>query len=93
MQDAATIVWNGPVGVFEFAEFCHGTEALAKAIASSNAYSIAGGGDTLAALDQFGIADRISYISTGGGAFLAYLEGEPLPAVSMLEKRSGAEVY
>jgi len=87
MQDAGTIVWNGPVGVFEFAAFANGTEVMAKAIAASRAFSIAGGGDTLAAVDKFGLEDKISYISTGGGAFLEYLEGKKLPAVDILEQR------
>ena len=87
LRAAGTIVWNGPVGVFEFPAFAEGTRALAKAIAESDAFSIAGGGDTLAALDQFGITDRVSYISTGGGAFLEFLEGKTLPAVAMLESR------
>ncbi len=87
MQQAATIVWNGPVGVFEFDQFGEGTRVLAAAIADSDAFSIAGGGDTLAAVDKYGIADRISYISTGGGAFLEFLEGKQLPAVAMLEQR------
>jgi phosphoglycerate kinase len=85
---AGTVVWNGPVGVFEFDAFGHGTETLARAIADSPAFSIAGGGDTLAAVDKYGIADRVSYISTGGGAFLEFLEGKTLPAVAMLESRS-----
>jgi phosphoglycerate kinase len=84
---AGTVVWNGPVGVFEFDAFGHGTETLAHAIAESNAFSIAGGGDTLAAVDKYGIADKISYISTGGGAFLEFLEGKTLPAVAVLERR------
>lgn len=88
LKNAGTIIWNGPVGVFEFEAFSHGTEALSKAIAESSAFSIAGGGDTLAAIDQFGLADDISYISTGGGAFLEYLEGKKLPAVEILEKRA-----
>ena len=87
MQSAATIVWNGPVGVFEFDQFGEGTKSLAQAIASSSAFSIAGGGDTLAAVDKYGVSDQISYISTGGGAFLEFLEGKQLPAVAMLEKR------
>ncbi|WP_417657937.1 phosphoglycerate kinase [Pseudidiomarina aestuarii] len=85
---AGTIVWNGPVGVFEFDQFGQGTRALADAIANSNAFSIAGGGDTLAAIDKYGIADKISYISTGGGAFLEFLEGKQLPAVAILEERA-----
>ena len=87
LQRAATIVWNGPVGVFEFDQFGEGTRALSQAIADSAAFSIAGGGDTLAAVDKYGIADQISYISTGGGAFLEFLEGKQLPAVAMLEAR------
>jgi phosphoglycerate kinase len=85
---AGTIVWNGPVGVFEFDAFAGGTKALAEAIAGSNAFSIAGGGDTVAAINKFGIADRISYISTAGGAFLEFLEGKTLPAVAILETRA-----
>lgn len=88
LKNAGTIVWNGPVGVFEFASFAKGTEALAKAIAESDAFSIAGGGDTLAAIAKFGITDQISYISTGGGAFLEFLEGKELPAVKILKERS-----
>ena len=88
LKAAGTIVWNGPVGVFEFDQFAGGTEALAKAIAQSQAFSIAGGGDTLAAIAKFGITDQISYISTGGGAFLEFLEGKELPAVAVLEKRA-----
>jgi len=87
LQQAATIVWNGPVGVFEFDQFGEGTRALSQAIAASTAFSIAGGGDTLAAVDKYGIADQVSYISTGGGAFLEFLEGKQLPAVAMLETR------
>lgn len=86
---AGTVVWNGPVGVFEFDAFAAGTEAVARAIAASQAFSIAGGGDTLAAVDKFGIADQVSYISTGGGAFLEFLEGKTLPAVAALEARAG----
>jgi len=89
LADAGTILWNGPVGVFEFEAFAGGTRALAEAIAASDAFSLAGGGDTLAAIDQFGIADRVSYISTGGGAFLEYVEGKTLPAVAVLEERAG----
>jgi phosphoglycerate kinase len=90
MKEAGTIVWNGPVGVFEFDQFGEGTKTLGLAIAESDAFSIAGGGDTLAAVDKYGIADRISYISTGGGAFLEFLEGKKLPAVAMLEERAKA---
>ncbi|KRG60702.1 phosphoglycerate kinase [Stenotrophomonas koreensis] len=86
---AGTVVWNGPVGVFEFDAFGHGTEALARAIAASKAFSIAGGGDTLAAVDKYAIADQVSYISTGGGAFLEFLEGKTLPAVAALAARGG----
>ncbi|MFC7301798.1 phosphoglycerate kinase [Cognatiluteimonas weifangensis] len=84
---AGTVVWNGPVGVFEFDAFGHGTETLARAIAASDAFSIAGGGDTLAAVDKYGIAEAVSYISTGGGAFLEFLEGKQLPAVAALLAR------
>ncbi|HEY9135912.1 MAG TPA: phosphoglycerate kinase [Pseudomonadales bacterium] len=86
--NAKTIVWNGPVGVFEFDQFGEGTKVISKAIAESDAFSIAGGGDTLAAVDKYQIKDKISYISTGGGAFLEFLEGKTLPAVAMLESRS-----
>ncbi|OOG44567.1 phosphoglycerate kinase [Rhodanobacter sp. C06] len=85
---AGTVVWNGPVGVFEFDAFGKGTETLARAIAASPAFSIAGGGDTLAAVDKYGIADKVSYISTGGGAFLEFLEGKELPAVAALKARA-----
>ncbi|MCG5513951.1 phosphoglycerate kinase [Ectothiorhodospira shaposhnikovii] len=88
LKKAGTIVWNGPVGVFEFDQFAAGTQAMGEAIAASDAFSIAGGGDTLAAIDKYGLADRISYISTGGGAFLEFLEGKTLPAVAMLEARA-----
>lgn len=88
LQQAGTIVWNGPVGVFEFDQFAEGTKVLAEAIAASDAFSIAGGGDTLAAVDKYQMADRISYISTGGGAFLEFLEGKELPAVAMLKQRA-----
>lgn len=88
MQSSGTIVWNGPVGVFEFDQFGEGTECLGKAIAASSGFSIAGGGDTLAAVDKYGIAEQVSYISTGGGAFLEFLEGKTLPAVEMLETRA-----
>jgi len=90
LSQAGTIVWNGPVGVFEFDQFAEGTRVLAEAIAESPAFSIAGGGDTLAAIDKYDIADRISYISTGGGAFLEFLEGKKLPAVEVLEDRAGS---
>jgi len=85
---AGTVIWNGPVGVFEFDPFGAGTKVLAEAIAASNAFSIAGGGDTLAAIDKYGVADKISYISTGGGAFLEFVEGKTLPAVRMLQERN-----
>ena len=88
MKKAGTIVWNGPVGVFEFEQFGHGTETLARAIADSSAFSIAGGGDTLASIAKYGITDKVSYISTGGGAFLEFLEGKTLPAVEILEQRA-----
>jgi len=88
LKQAGTIVWNGPVGVFEIAQFAKGTEAIAHAIADSGAFSIAGGGDTIAAINKFGIADRIGYISTAGGAFLEFLEGKTLPAVAALEARA-----
>ena len=88
IKNAKTVLWNGPVGVFEFPNFRKGTEVISHAIANSDAFSIAGGGDTLAAIDLFGIADKISYISTGGGAFLEFVEGKVLPAVEILEKRA-----
>jgi len=88
IKNAGTIVWNGPVGVFEFDQFGEGTKAIALAIAESKAFSIAGGGDTLAAVDKYNISDKVSYISTGGGAFLEFLEGKKLPAVEMLEGRA-----
>ena len=88
IKSAGTIVWNGPVGVFEFDQFGEGTKAISLAIAESKAFSIAGGGDTLAAVDKYNIADNVSYISTGGGAFLEFLEGKKLPAVAMLEERA-----
>ena len=88
LKNAGTIVWNGPVGVFEFPQFAQGTRVVGEAIAQSDAFSIAGGGDTLAAVDQFGLTENISYISTGGGAFLEFLEGKKLPAVEVLEQRS-----
>ena len=85
---AGTILWNGPVGVFEFDQFGAGTARIARAIAESQAFSIAGGGDTLAAIAKYGIADKVSYMSTGGGAFLEFLEGKKLPAVEILEQRA-----
>ena len=88
IKNAKTVLWNGPVGVFEFPNFRKGTEIISHAIANSDEFSIAGGGDTLAAIDLFGIADKISYISTGGGAFLEFVEGKVLPAVEILEKRA-----
>jgi phosphoglycerate kinase len=88
LKDAKTILWNGPVGAFEIDSFGMGTQKLAEAIAASQAYSVAGGGDTLAAIDKYAVADKISYISTGGGAFLEYLEGKVLPAVAILEERA-----
>ncbi len=87
LESAGTIIWNGPVGVFEFDRFGGGTKAVADAIAASEAFSVAGGGDTLAAIDKYGVRDGISYISTGGGAFLEFVEGKKLPAVEMLERR------
>ncbi|MNJ57206.1 Phosphoglycerate kinase [compost metagenome] len=88
LQASQTILWNGPVGVFEFDQFANGTQVLAQAIAASPAFSIAGGGDTLAAIDKYGVADQITYISTGGGAFLEFVEGKVLPAVEVLEQRA-----
>jgi phosphoglycerate kinase len=88
VRESATILWNGPLGVFEHDAFAEGTRVLAEAIAASEGFSLAGGGDTLAAIDQFGVADAVSYISTGGGAFLEYVEGRTLPAVAMLLKRA-----
>jgi phosphoglycerate kinase len=88
LQTAGTIIWNGPVGVFEIDQFGAGTEVIARAIANSAAFSVAGGGDTLAAIDKYGIANDVSYISTGGGAFLEFVEGKKLPAVEMLENRA-----
>ena len=90
LHRAGTILWNGPVGVFEHPEFAHGTEAVSKAVGASGAFSIAGGGDTLAAVQQFGVRDGISYLSTGGGAFLEFLEGRELPAVAVLKARASA---
>ena len=89
IASAGTVIWNGPVGVFEFDAFGEGTKAISEAIANSSAFSVAGGGDTLAAIDKYGVAERISYISTGGGAFLEFVEGKTLPAVAMLERRAG----
>lgn len=91
LKNAGTILWNGPVGVFEFDQFAGGTKTVARAIADSAAFSLAGGGDTLAAIDKYEIADKVSYISTGGGAFLEYVEGKTLPAVAMLEQRAGGK--
>lgn len=90
LQSAGTIIWNGPVGVFELTPFSHGTKALAKAIAASSAYSIAGGGDTIAAINKYNISEHVSYVSTGGGAFLALLEGEELPAVKALQAHTAS---
>ncbi|MGB5164471.1 MAG: phosphoglycerate kinase, partial [Woeseiaceae bacterium] len=90
LKNAGTIIWNGPVGVFEFDKFGDGTKVLANAIADSAAFSVAGGGDTLAAIDKYGVRDRISYISTGGGAFLEFVEGKKLPAVAILEQRAAS---
>jgi phosphoglycerate kinase len=88
IRTAGTVIWNGPVGVFEFDNFADGTRILAEAIADSEAFSVAGGGDTLAAIDKFGVRAGISYISTGGGAFLEFVEGKTLPAVAILEQRA-----
>ncbi|HRX91119.1 MAG TPA: phosphoglycerate kinase [Steroidobacteraceae bacterium] len=90
LRDAGTIIWNGPVGVFEFDQFGEGTRAVANSVATSAAFSLAGGGDTLAAIEKYGVGDQISYISTGGGAFLEFVEGKTLPAVAMLESRASA---
>jgi phosphoglycerate kinase len=90
VNEAKTIIWNGPVGVFEFDQFGSGTKAIASAIANNRVFSIAGGGDTLADIDKYGIAEKISYISTGGGAFLEYVEGKTLPAVSILQSRAAS---
>ena len=90
IMNAKTILWNGPVGVFEIEQFGKGTEVVANAIAASAGFSVAGGGDTLAAIDKYGIKDKVSYISTGGGAFLEFVEGKKLPAVEMLEARAKA---
>ena len=91
IKTAGTILWNGPVGVFEMDAFAKGTEVISHAIAQSDAFSIAGGGDTLAAVDKYDIADKVSYISTGGGAFLEFLEGKILPAVEILEQRAASK--
>ena len=88
LKSAGTIIWNGPVGVFEFDQFGEGTQRDRQAIASSKAFSLAGGGDTLAAIEKYGVEDGISYISTGGGAFLEFVEGKTLPAVAVLEQRA-----
>jgi phosphoglycerate kinase len=88
LQGAGTIIWNGPVGVFEHDQFGEGTRAIANAVARSKAFSLAGGGDTLAAIEKYGVEDGISYISTGGGAFLEFVEGKKLPAVAVLEARA-----
>jgi phosphoglycerate kinase len=89
LMQAGTIVWNGPVGAFEVEQFGQGTKAVCMAVADSSAFSLAGGGDTVAAIEKYGVVDRISYMSTGGGAFLEFLEGKTLPAVAVLEERSG----
>ena len=88
LKQAGTIVWNGPVGVFEFDQFANGTKVVAQAIADSDGFSIAGGGDTLAAIAKYGISEQVGYISTGGGAFLEFLEGKTLPAVAVLQERA-----
>jgi len=88
IADAGTVLWNGPVGVFEFDQFGEGTRTIANAIATSKAFSLAGGGDTLAAIEKYGVEEGISYISTGGGAFLEFVEGKRLPAVAALEERA-----
>ena len=92
LESAGTILWNGPVGVFEFDQFAEGTKTLSQAIADSTAFSLAGGGDTLAAIEKYNIEDKISYISTGGGAFLEFVEGKTLPAVEILEQRAGQKL-
>ena len=91
IKTLGTIIWNGPVGVFEFDQFAEGTKTLSLAIAASDGFSIAGGGDTLAAVDKYEIADQVSYISTGGGAFLEYVEGKELPAVALLKTRAASD--
>jgi phosphoglycerate kinase len=90
LKNAGTIIWNGPLGMFEIDQFAGGTESIARAIAASKAFSLAGGGETLAAITKFGVEKKISYISTGGGAFLEFLEGKKLPAVAALEARADA---
>ena len=92
LVDAGTILWNGPVGVFEFDQFGEGTRTIANAIAASSAFSLAGGGDTLAAIEKYGVESGITYISTGGGAFLEFVEGKVLPAVAMLEARAAEKI-
>jgi phosphoglycerate kinase len=93
IQQAGTVLWNGPVGVFEFDQFGEGTKTLALAIARSKAFSLAGGGDTLAAIEKYGVEEGISYISTGGGAFLEFVEGKVLPAVDLLQRRAAGETF
>ena len=88
LKEAGTILWNGPIGVFEKDQFGEGTRLIAEAIGQSSAYSIAGGGDTLAAIEKYGVTSQISYISTGGGAFLEFVEGKKLPAIAVLEARA-----
>ncbi len=91
IKKAKTILWNGPVGAFEIEQFSKGTEAIAKAIAESGGFSVAGGGDTLAAIEKYKVADKIDYISTGGGAFLSFFEGKKLPAIEALEERARSD--
>ncbi|OGA01366.1 MAG: phosphoglycerate kinase, partial [Betaproteobacteria bacterium RIFCSPLOWO2_02_FULL_64_12] len=88
VRNAGTVVWNGPVGVFEYDQFAQGTKMLAEALAETRAFTLAGGGETLAAIAKFGVGERISYISTGGGAFLEFLQGKKLPAIEVLEQRA-----
>jgi phosphoglycerate kinase len=92
LKNAATIVWNGPVGVFEYDQFAAGTRAIAQAIAAASGFSLAGGGETVAALAKFGVTDKIGYVSTAGGAFLEFLEGKTLPAVEILEQRAAGKL-
>jgi phosphoglycerate kinase len=92
LKNAATIVWNGPVGVFEYDQFAAGTRAIAQAIAAAPGFSLAGGGETVAALAKFGVTDKIGYVSTAGGAFLEFLEGKTLPAVEILEQRAAGKL-